>query len=86
MCHCEGKKNLQQRIFFLRKLSILSFGLICVIGNMRAQDQDKLQRMIKMARRVIGCDQLSAAQMWKDLILSKADRILSDSTHPLHNT
>ena len=65
--------------------SILSFGLICVFGNMRNQDQCKLQRMIKMASRVIGCDQMSAAQLCKDLILSKAERILNDPTHPLHN-
>ena len=54
-------------------------------GNKRKQDQDKLQRMIKMASRVIGCNQMSAAQLCEDLILSKAERILSDPTHPLHN-
>ncbi len=54
--------------------SILSFGLICVFGDMSDQDQDKLEHVVKMVSRVIGCDQLSAAQICKDFILSKAER------------
>ena len=63
---------------------ILSFGLICVFGNMRKQDQDRLQRRIRRSSRIIGCDQMSAAQLRKDLIWSTADCILIDPTHPLH--
>ena len=65
--------------------SILSFGLTCVFGNMRVKDQMKLQRMIKMASRVIGCSQTSAEQLCKDLIVSKAERILNDPAHPLYS-
>ncbi len=65
--------------------SFLSFGLICVFRTMHVQDQNKLESMNKMARRVIGCDQLSATQICKDLILSRAEHILSDSTHLLHD-
>ena len=63
--------------------SVLPCGLVCVFGNLR--NQDRFQCMIKMASRVVGCDQTSAAQLCKDLILSKAECILNDPTHPLHN-
>ncbi|KAM3864488.1 radical S-adenosyl methionine domain-containing protein 1, mitochondrial [Diretmus argenteus] len=38
-----------------------------------------------MASRVIGCDQTSIAQLYEDLILGRAERILNDPAHPLHN-
>lgn len=65
--------------------SILCFGLICVFGNICSQDQDKLQCVIKMVSRVLGYDQMSALQLCKYQILNKADHILNDFTHPLHN-
>ncbi len=80
-------RKLQQRLFFLRRLSyfridrrilqmfyktvlqsVLTFGLLCTFGNMRAQDQAKLQRMIKTASKIIGIDQVSAARLYKELI------------------
>ncbi len=64
--------------------SILSFGLICVYGNMHVQEHKKLQRIIKMASRVIGVDQTSAEDLYNELILRKMDQILTDTTHPLH--
>ena len=64
--------------------SVLSFGLVCTFGNMRVQDHAKLQRMIKTASRIIGVDQVSAAELYDHLILKKADQILNDPTHPLH--
>lgn len=64
--------------------SVLSFGLICVFGNMHVKDQGKLQRMIKMASRIIGIDQVSVAQLYNELILKKTDQILKDPAHPLH--
>ena len=60
--------------------SVLSFGLICAFGNMYIQGQKKLQRIVKIASRIIGVDQVS------DLSLKKIDQILYDSTHPLHLT
>ena len=65
--------------------SVLSFGLICVFGNMHVKDQKRLQRMIKMASKIIGLDQVSAAQLYNELILKKTDQILNDPTHPLHH-
>lgn len=59
-----------------------SFGLTCVFGNMRVQDQVKLQRLIKTAGRIIGIDQESATNLYTKL---KLEGILQDSTHPLHS-
>lgn len=59
-----------------------SFGLTCVFGNMRVQDQVKLQRLIKMAGRIICMDQESATNLYTKL---KRESILQDSTHPLHS-
>uniref|UniRef100_A0A671TU97 Reverse transcriptase domain-containing protein n=1 Tax=Sparus aurata TaxID=8175 RepID=A0A671TU97_SPAAU len=64
--------------------SVLSFGIICAFGNMYIQDQKKLQRVVKIASRIIGVDQVSVAQLHNDLSLNKIDQILNDSTHPLH--
>ena len=64
--------------------SVLSFGLICAFGNMYTQDQKKLQRIIKVASRIIGVDQVSVAQLYNDLSLKKIDQIQNDLTHPLH--
>ncbi|KAK0146668.1 RNA-directed DNA polymerase from mobile element jockey [Merluccius polli] len=66
--------------------SILSFGLICVFGNLRVQNQKKLQRIIKSASRVIGVDQASTIQLYNELILGKMEHILADPTHPLFPT
>lgn len=65
--------------------SVLSFGLVCVFGSMRKQDQDKLQRIIKTASRIIGCNLTSAAQLFQDIIRHKAESIIGDTTHPLHD-
>ena len=65
--------------------SVLSFGLVCVFGSMRKQDQDKLQRIIKTASRIIGCNQTSATQLFQEIVMHKAESILADTTHPLHN-
>jgi hypothetical protein len=62
--------------------SLLSFGLVCVFGNMRKGDQDKLQHLVKTASKIIGCSQTSVTQLWADLVVDKAERILRDPTHP----
>uniref|UniRef100_A0A9J7XIF0 Reverse transcriptase domain-containing protein n=1 Tax=Cyprinus carpio carpio TaxID=630221 RepID=A0A9J7XIF0_CYPCA len=74
-------------VMFYKSLlqSVLSFGLICVFGNMHVKDQKKLQRMIKMASRIIGIDQVSVAQLYNELISKKTDQILNDPTHPLYH-
>lgn len=37
----------------------LSFGLVCMFGNMRKHDQNKLQRLAKSANKIIQCSQTS---------------------------
>ncbi|CAB1328813.1 unnamed protein product, partial [Coregonus sp. 'balchen'] len=65
--------------------SVMSFGLICMFGNMRAQDKVKLQRLIKAGGRIIGIDQESATSLYTNLILQKLESILQDNTHFLHS-
>lgn len=73
-------------MFYISVLqSVLSFGLICVLGNMRKQDQDRLQRQIRTAGKIIGIDQETATSLYTKLILQKLEKILQDSTHPLHS-
>jgi len=64
--------------------SVLSFGLICAFGNMYIKDQNKLQRIVKTASKIIGVDQVSVAQLYNNLSLKKTEQIINDSTHPLH--
>ena len=64
--------------------SVLSFGLVCVFGNMRKGDRDKLQRLVKTASKMSGCSQTSVTQLWADLVADEAERILRDPSHPLY--
>ena len=50
--------------------SVLSFGLICAFGKMYIQDKKKLQRIVKIASRIIGVDQVSVTQLHNDLRLN----------------
>ena len=50
--------------------SVLSFGLVCVFGNMRKGDQDKQNYWMQ-----------SDVSLWADLVVDKAERILRDPTH-----
>ena len=54
------------------KAGLLSFGL------------DKLQRLVKTTRKIIGCSQTSVPQLLSDLIVSNAEQILKDPSHPLY--
>lgn len=67
--------------------SILSFSLICAFDNMHNQGHHTVgcSSIINMSRWVTGCDQKSAAQSFKELILSNAEHIFSGPTDPLHN-
>lgn len=63
---------------------LLVFGLICAYGNMLKKDQKKLQHTVKAASGIIRIDQVSVAQRFNDLCISKTQQTLNDPTHPLH--
>lgn len=50
---------------------------------MHAKDHKILQYVTKLSSRVIEVDQVSAAQLYHELIIKKMNEILVDSTHPL---
>ncbi len=63
--------------------SLLACGLICVFGNIRKKDQDRLQGQIKIAGKTTGLKQEAAASPYTKLIIQKLNKILEDSTLPL---
>ena len=64
--------------------SIITYCLVSVFGNMRAQDRGKLDRVIKQANRITGTDGSMVEGLYKSLMLNKVESILSDETHPLN--
>lgn len=48
--------------------SVLFFGLVYTFGNIRAQDHAKLQRVIKTVTGIMEADQVSAAELYNELI------------------
>ena len=51
--------------------NILTFCLICVFSNMWTQDRNKLERVVKQARKIIGFQQESPEALYKSLICNK---------------
>ena len=64
--------------------SILTFCLICVFGNMRSQDRNKMERVVKQASKIIGYQQESSEASYKSLICNNNKSVFSVSCHPLH--
>lgn len=95
---CNGKYSYHGNCTFLMLIVIfcscftrLSYRASCALARFvclvscAASNKKGLLRLIRMASGVVGCDQMAAAQLCEDLILSEAERILGDPTHHRHN-
>ena len=64
--------------------STLTFGLACWGGSLLKHDRDKLNRIIKTARVVIGKEQEDIGTFHEHRTLSKMKKIVNDKTHPFY--
>lgn len=62
--------------------SILTFCLISWYGNLSVQNKNCLFNIVKVARKLIGTQQLSLADISDRQVLPKAQSILVSSDHP----
>ena len=63
--------------------SILTFCLLSFYGNLSIKNKNRLQKIVKEARKVIGMQQRSLSEIFDRLVFKKARSILSSSDHPL---
>ncbi|KAK0138761.1 hypothetical protein N1851_024704 [Merluccius polli] len=64
--------------------SVLSFNMIMWYGNLNIQRRNKLQRTVNMASKIIGKPQRHLSSLYEEQSRNKADKIISDPSHPLH--
>ena len=64
--------------------SILSFNIVTWYGNLGMRERTKLNRVVKMASKLIGRKQNSLSQIYNQYVKKKAQTIISDETHPLN--
>ncbi len=65
--------------------SILSFNMIMWYGNLNIKWRNKLQKIVNMASKILGKPQKQLSSLYNELIRSKAEKIISDSSHPLYS-
>ncbi len=61
--------------------SISSEGL----GKATVKWRNKLQKIVNMASKILGKPQKQLSSLYDELIRSKAEKIISDSSHPLYS-
>ena len=64
--------------------SLLTFNLVCYFGNGTQQNRDRLDRVRRVAQRVIGQNLPSLNHLFERKVLSKIDKIMADKSHPLN--
>ena len=74
-------------VLFYRSLiqSIVTFNLACFCGNLSKENMKKLERVRKVAQRIIRTDLPTFTELYEKQVLSKLQRIMHDSSHPLNH-
>ena len=94
------QRKTNKRMFFLRKLkkfhvdrtiltqsiiqSVMTFNSICTFGNLTNEQKGKMDRIRKLAQRVIGSELIPVQSLYDERVLRKVQGIMADATHPLN--
>ena len=65
--------------------SVLTFSFICWFSLLNVKNQNCLRSIIKECGKIIGTQCNDIADLFKSRSVKKAQRILADSSHPLHS-
>lgn len=65
--------------------SILTYAITVWFGNMSAEDRRQLDRVVRTASKIIGCNLPPLAVIYKARLQKKGLKILKDSSHPANN-
>ena len=82
--HFNINTNLLQLFFNSIVMSALSFGQVCWGGNTTQQDRDRLQRIVKVASKIIGENQDDVITLCERQTLGRMKNIISDPEHPMY--
>jgi hypothetical protein len=63
--------------------SVLSFNIACWYGNLGVRGKTKLGRIVRLAGRIIGAQQIPLGVLYENAVKRKTAGILSDTLHPL---
>ena len=66
--------------------SILSFNIVTWYGNLGVRETARLNRVVNLASKLIGRKQKPLSQIYYQYAKKKAQKILSDRTHPLNES
>ena len=66
--------------------SVLTFNIVTWHGNLSVKNRAKLARIVNLASKVIGSKQRQLPELYYQAVKRKAVKIVSDNTHPLHES
>ena len=66
-------------------LSVLTFNFMNWYANLNVQCKNKLQKIVKIAGKVIGKDTGSLEKIYEERVLKKVTKIMKDSKHLLYS-
>ena len=65
--------------------SVLTFSLTTWYGSCSQQEKDDLQRVVRTASRIVGCDLPSLDTLYEQRVLRRAQAIVADVSHPANH-
>ena len=65
--------------------SVITFGISCWGGSITEWDKHRINRAIKKAEKIVGCELTSFNDLYRKNSLYKAMHIANDPSHPLYN-
>ena len=65
--------------------SILTFSITVWYGNATQKNRNSLERIVKTASKIIGCQLPSVESLYSVRLLRRSKKIINDITHPAHH-
>ncbi|TWW67365.1 hypothetical protein D4764_02G0004060 [Takifugu flavidus] len=66
--------------------STIFFAVVCWGASIKAKDANRLNKLIKKAGSVVGCNLANLDEVVRDRMVLKVRTIMDSPSHPLHNT
>ena len=79
-------QNVLQLVYRSIIESVLTFNIIFWYGNLTVKNKSKLCRIVNTAEKIIGCRQTTLACHYHTAVNRKAQKVVNDYMHPLHNS
>ena len=81
--HFDVSTHILESVYRALVESILAFNIVTWYGNLNMKDKTKLNRIVKIASKIIGSQQRSLSDIHRQFAINKANKIQTDKTHPL---